>query len=117
MTQTLPSHPAAAILMNSDSSDNVQEVIQRQLLISEKINGEEFDLRVQNDPNYPDIVRNSGLRILVVRSFQELTNRDLFDVVIFVKYGLAAIEKNNFGPHGFTISVERMYLSKLFDHK
>jgi len=50
---------------------------------------------------------------MVVRSFDSVPNRDIFDVVIFVKAGLVAIEENKFGPHGFTYPVVNLTWKKL----
>ena len=74
----------------------------------------EFDARVVADPNYPTIVHLQNKRILVIRNtFHDLTNRNLADVVMFVKAGLCSIEKNNYGPPGLTLAVEGLYIHEL----
>jgi hypothetical protein len=56
----------------------------------------------------------NGIRILVIRQdFRDYNNRNLADVVMFVKQGQAAIEKNNFGPPGLTFPVERINMYEL----
>jgi hypothetical protein len=107
--------PSAIILVNNDLTDQVKSVLQSQLFISEIISGEEFDARVSADPNYVNIVHNSFQRILVIRSFREETNRELFDIAIFVKAGLACIEKNNFGPPGRTYPVAKLSIYQLIN--
>lgn len=105
--------PPAIIFVNNDLSDNVKAVLVRQLFINEVMDGYEFDDRVAADPNYPKLIKANDLRIMVVRSFRDTTNRDLADIVLFVKFGLGAVEKNNFGVPGYTIPLDRMYFSEL----
>lgn len=109
----MASVPPGIIFVNDDLNDILKQKIMSQLLIQEAISGTEFDARVVADPNYPTIVRLQNIRLLVIRSFRETTNRDLADVVIFVKAGLAAIEKNNFGPPGLTFPVETFHIYQL----
>lgn len=106
-------NPAAIIFVNNDLTTNVTTKLVRQLFINEVIDGYVFDARVLADPSYTVSVHHLNLRLMVVRSFTELTNRLLADVVIFVKAGLAAIELNNYGPHGFTLPVTELYWGKL----
>jgi len=97
--------PAAIIFVNNDLTDNVRDMLVRQLHIDEVIDGYVFDDRVTADPNYPQSIKANDLRLMVVRSFRELENRTLADVVIFVAHGLAAIEENKFGPRAQTYPV------------
>lgn len=88
--------------------------LESQLYITETMTGDEFDARVVADPNYPTIVHLLQYRILVIRSdFHDYTNREYADVVIFVKHGLASIEKNNFGPPGLTVPINRIEIHQL----
>lgn len=103
----------AIIMVNADLTANVENAIIRQLQITDTMDGYEFDARVVEDPNYPAIIHNSHLRILVIRSFRDFTNRHLMDVVMFIKSGLAYIEKNRCGPPGETFQVDRMQLEKV----
>lgn len=105
--------PAAIIFVNDDLTDNVKSAIIRQLFIDDVMDGYEFDNRVLSNPEYPNIIHGEGRRILVIRSFTSLNNRDLADLVIFVKAGLASVESNKFGPPGKTLPVDRMYFSEL----
>jgi len=105
--------PSAIIFINSEISDQQKSIISEQLFISETISFTEFNLRVENTPSYPEIIQGQNLRILVLcDNFQDYTNRNLADVVIFVKQNLASIEKNKFGPPGVTFDVPRIDIWK-----
>ena len=103
----------AIIFVNHDLSPNVEAVLQRQLMITDTMDGYEFDDRVALDPNYPTEIHLNNLRILVIRSFYETTNRNLADVVIFVKAGLAYVEHCKFGPPGQTYQIDKLQLEEL----
>ena len=105
--------PTAVIFVNNDLTDNVKAAIQRQLFINDTMDGTEFDSRLTVDPNYVNNVHSNGLRILVIRSFLETTNRDKADLVLFVKAGLASVLESKFGPPGQTFPVNSMYLSQI----
>lgn len=91
-----------------------KELLRSQLDIDEVMIGSEFDSRVLADPNYPTIIHAMNMRILVIRAdFREYTNRELADVAIFVKQGLAYVEKNNFGPPELTLSMDRLDIHQL----
>ncbi len=104
---------SAIIFVNNDLTPQVQGVLIQQLFINEIIDGYEFDDRVLADPNYPQTIHLNNLKILVKRPFYEHTNRELADVAIFVKAGLAAVEYNKYGPPGLTLPVARLYLNEL----
>ena len=106
--------PPAIFFVNADIGDGIKNKLISQLFITDAINDTEFDSRVQIDPNYPTQIHLNGLRVLVLRqNFRDLTNRNLADVVFFVKQGMAAIEKNNFGPPALTFQVDRFNLYEL----
>ena len=110
---SIASSPAAIIFVNNDLSTNVQAALERQLDITESMTGAEFDARVLADPGYVDTIHGNDLRILVIRSFREHTNRELADVAIFIKFGLAYTEKNNFGEPLLALPVDKLYLARL----
>lgn len=88
--------------------------IDTQLQINETIDLSEFNARVKADPNYPRVVHLNRLRILVILTdFQDTTNRHLADVVVFVKQGIASVEKCKFGPPGFSVDVQRLNIFNL----
>jgi len=105
--------PSAIIFCNNDLSQSVEDMLVRQLYINEVIDGYVFDARVAADSNYLTYVKSGNLRLMVVRSFEELTNRELADVAIYVKHALAAVEINKFGPHGITFPVLNLSWPKL----
>ena len=85
-----------------------------QLQITETITKADFDARVLADPNYPKVVHLNRLRILVILpDFQDITNRNLADVVMFVKQGLASVEKCKYGEPGFTLDAQRLNIFNL----
>ena len=105
--------PSAIIFVNNDLTPSIIATLTRQLFLSDVMTGSEFDNRVAADPNYPTIIHLNGMRILVMRSFRDQTNRNLADVAIFIKAGLASIEFNKVGPPAGTISIDRMYVQQL----
>jgi len=90
--------PSAVIFVNNDLVDSARNHIITQLHINEFMTGTEFDARVDADSEYVNKLKQLNLRILVIRPFTELDNRDLADVVAFVKNGMIAVETNKFGP-------------------
>ena len=88
--------------------------IDTQLQITETITKIEFDARVAADPNYPKVVRLNRLRILVILpDFQDITNRHCADVVMFVKQGVASVEKCKYGAPGFSLDTQRLNIFNL----
>jgi hypothetical protein len=90
--------PSAVIFVNNDLLPQPRALIMKQLHINEWMTGSAFDARIAADPNYTKKIKQLGLRIMVERNYQELSNRTYADVVIFVKNGLASVEYNKFGP-------------------
>lgn len=116
--------PPAIIYINgnTDGYGNVygdldgygKATLESQLYIHETMTGDEFDARVSSDPNYPQIVHLMGYRILVIRAdLRNYTNREFADVVLFVKQGMASIEKNNYGIPGICIAISRINIYDL----
>ena len=63
---------------------------------------------------FPDDIRLRNERLLVIRqTFQDLTNRDLADIVAFYNQGMLTIEKNNFGPPTLSLPIERINVYEL----
>lgn len=105
--------PAAIIQVNADLTDNVRDMLVRQLHINEYIDGYVFDDRIEANSEYAADVKRQDLRLMVIRPADETQNRDFVDVVIFVKAGLAAVEENKFGPHGITWKVVNLDWGKI----
>ena len=92
----------------------IEIYVKNQLFINESMDDLEFNARLVADPNYADVIHGQNLRILVIKqNFQDYTNREYADLVIFVKQGLASIEKNKFGPIGLSFPILRFNLWEL----
>ena len=100
--------PAGIIIINNDLTTSVQNALIRQLHISEVIDGYVFDDRVASDSNYITNIKLLNLRILVKRSLEELTNRELADLVVFATHGAVSILKSKFGPPGCSFAISRV---------
>jgi hypothetical protein len=105
--------PGAIIMVNNDLSSSVQNRLQIQLHIDETITGQELDLRIAADPNYPQNIRIMQQRILVMRDFRETNNRTEMDIVIFIRESMVYIECNCFGPTGKTFALRDIHWGQL----
>lgn len=105
--------PAAIVFVNNDLVDQVRDHLKVQLHINEIIDGYVFDDRLAADSEYICKVKQLNLRIMVIRPFTELESRENADVAIFIKNGMAAILKNNFGPPGATYKVVDLHWGQL----
>ena len=107
--------PPAIIFVNNDLVPQIRNWLVKQLHIDEYMSGAVFDARVDGygDGYYVASVYSQNKRIMVIRDFRETTNRSLADVVIFVKEGLASIQKNKFGPPEQTHQVQNLYWGQL----
>jgi len=105
--------PGAIVFMNENVPEQVRDTLRKQLSITMLMDGVTFDGYIESYPTWPTQMRNHLERIMVMRSFRELTNRTLADVVIYVNNGMAAIETNKFGPPGLTYRVAELYWGKL----
>lgn len=98
---------------NNDLSPSVQEKIVTQLFIDYVLTGAEFDAKVVADPLYVSKVKIFNLRVLVIRTYAQndiannIPNRELADVVLFVKSGLANVVTKS--GHGPTVPVLNMH--------
>ena len=105
--------PGAVVMVNNDLSSAIQNRLMIQLFINEAITGEEFDIRLAADPDYVRNIRVLGMRLLVLRSFLDTTNRTAMDVVLYIKHNMASIASNCFGPPGKTYMVKDLTWPKL----
>lgn len=95
-------------LPQSDASASELANLQIQLFIDDTMTKEEFDKRMWVDPNYATIIHLRNIRILVILpSFHDHHNREFADVVIFLKLGLANIERNRLAWPGRGYPEER----------
>lgn len=105
----MTSLPSAIIFVNSDLNDISKNKLSTQFKINETITDTEFDARVIADPNYPNNIHYQKLRILVIRSdFADLTNRELADIVLFIKQGIVSVEKNKYGGPKLSLPIDRI---------
>ena len=107
--------PSGIIFVNNNIVEQIRDTLIKQLFITSVMDGYVYDAIIQNDPLYPTFVHNNNQRIMVIRSFRELESRETADVVIHVKQGMAAVEKNNFGPPGLTSRVAELYWGEVVD--
>lgn len=92
---SIPTNPTSYIASASELT-----TLQTQLFIDDTMTKEEFDARIAADPYYPVVVRLRGLRILVILpTFQDGKNKHCADVAVFLKTGLAYVERNRFWDH------------------
>lgn len=106
--------PGAIIYINSDISQGVQNKLVSQLIIDQVLDGYVFDGYVAINPNYPHSIHSLNQRILVIRNdFSNTINRNLADIAIFVKAGLASVELNKFGPPAQTYNIDRITIYSL----
>ncbi len=115
--------PGVIIWVNSGISENVQEMLVRQLFLDQVIDGSEFSLRVDGyvsgitiSEDYNSYVKRNSQRILVMNDITDLTNRGLVDVACQLKHGLISILTNKYGPYGQTFPVTNLTWSKLGIH-
>lgn len=87
--------PAAIAFINDDLTTNVKNMLVRQLHITEVIDGYTFNSRLAQNPSYPTEVKAANQRILVILDLTGPDNRNLIDVVLFVKNGLVTVIQNN----------------------
>jgi hypothetical protein len=100
-------------MVNNDLSPSVKTRLEIQLHIDESVFGHDFDLRIMADPDYAKNIRILRRRLMVIRDFRDKTNRDLMDVVVFIKQSMASIERNCFGPTGQTFMIKNLYWGQL----
>lgn len=99
-------YPAGAVVfVNDDLVVGTEEVLMKQLYLDRVVDGYVYDDEVAANSDYPEMVRLAGEKLLVRRSLDDMTNRETADLVLFVKHGLAAVLKCNFGPHEKTVQV------------
>jgi hypothetical protein len=102
----------AIVFVNEDISEQVLSALQTQLFITETISLSE--LLIRNTGNYIRDYKLANKRMLVVCDFWSPREHfELADVAIFIKAGLAYIEKDNFGPTEKTYNVRDLQLAQI----
>ena len=89
--------------------------IQNQLYIDDTMTKEEFDARMEVDPNYALVVKLQGLRILVVLSsfYDNMLHKHWADIIGFLSHGLIDIEFNRCGEIFKSFDIQRLNIQKL----
>jgi hypothetical protein len=105
--------PGGIVFINTDLVEQVRDTIAVQLYITEILDGYEYDDRLALNPDFPTLARNNNMRIMVIRPFNDYTNRETADVAMFFSHGVVSVEKNNFGPPGMTFRAAEIYWGKL----
>lgn len=106
--------PPAIIFINADINSTTQSTLTSQLYVNEVMAFSEFNNRMSVDPTYVNNIHLQSLRILVILpTFQDFTNRNLADVVLFYNQGQVTVEKNNFGPPGLSLPIARLNMYEL----
>jgi len=103
--------------VNDNISESIQTVLMQQLMLSEILSMEEFTLRIQNNPNYADIVRGLGQRIVVLKKMYDKSYNDVADIILFCRNGLIAVESSKIGPPGITFEIKNIQIFQLFFHQ
>lgn len=106
--------PPAIIFINAEINDAIKATLTTQLFLDETMSFDEFNSRVDGDPNYPSIVHLQGRRVMVVvPDFHDHTNRTLADLVLFYNQGQVTVEKNNYGPPGLSLPIFKINIFDL----
>ena len=77
--------PSAVVFVNNDLTQSLLDKIITQLFITDIIDGYTFDGYIASNPDYLISTKSQNRRVLVIRAFNDLTNRNLADVAIFIK--------------------------------
>ncbi len=102
--------PSALILINNDLTDQVVEFTSKQLFLTQILDGYGFENVLSSDPEFIANIKRKNERVAILASHQEFRdNRDMFDLVLFFKNGLASVEQNKFGPPCFTFPITKLY--------
>ena len=109
----MSARPSALILVNDNLPTTVQDMLVKQLFIDVILDGYDFDQAVLVNPNYALLVKEDNLRLLVNRDLSDMTNRYLFDVVIYFRNGLISVLDDKVGPPGDTYPVVNITWEKL----
>ena len=106
--------PPALIYINNDISSKSLETLVSQLFISETITDLEFIDRLTLDPNYIKTIHGSNLRVIVLKDFVLNTlSNELADIVMIISHGMAGVFKDNSGPPGLTLPINKLYIHEL----
>jgi hypothetical protein len=109
----MSTRPAALIQVNNNLPITVQDMLVKQLFIDIVLDGYDLDQAVLLNPNYAMEIKEDNLRLLVNRDLSDMTNRYLFDVVIYFRNGLISVLEDRVGPPGISCPVVNITWEKL----
>lgn len=109
----MSARPAALIQVNNDLPTTVQDLLIKQLFIDIILDGYDFDQAVLLNPNYAMEIKEDNLRLLVNRDLSDMTNRYLFDVVLYFRNGLVSVMESLVGPPADTWKITDITWEKL----
>jgi hypothetical protein len=102
---------------NNDLTPAIQSVLTTQLRLNEIISLTEFNARMIAAPDYPLVIYQNDIHLLVLGSYYDLGDRSVFDFCLFFKDGQCAIEScHNNGPPGFSVPIARLTIDELRHH-
>ena len=104
----------AIIFSNIDLSQSIMDTLIVQLRLTYIINAADFDNNVAIDGYYISDIYQLNLRVLVLRDLQDQTNRNIADIVLFFKNGLASVLCRKVAQPGKTYTINNIYLNQLF---
>jgi len=107
--------PPALILINNDLTQSIIDTFTRQLFLTFVMDLATFNAIVAADGYYPQYILQSGFRVMVMGPLTDKTNRNLFDIVLFAKAGLVAVEHNKVGPPSINLPIDKVYLTALIN--
>ena len=105
-------NPPNIIFINADIPQAALTILQKQLYIDNTISAVSFDTNVAADPTYVGRIHGEQ-RLLVLRSYEDLTNRLLADLALYYRFGLVIVELNKYGRTAKTLPLERVYTNAL----
>jgi hypothetical protein len=109
----MSARPAALILVNDNLPTTVQDLLVKQLFVDIVLDGYDFDQAVLLNPNYAMEIKEDNLRLLVNRDLSDMTNRYLFDVVLYFRNGLVSVLEDRVGPPSDTWPVLSLTWEKI----
>jgi hypothetical protein len=105
--------PNAIIFCNDDLTLITQNFLTQQLQLSVVMSGASFDALYAANPNYKQTLYQTNTRILVMRDLKDHTNRNVADVVLFIKGAIATHLKDGYGAPTQAYSLENLTWAKL----
>jgi hypothetical protein len=90
--------PPASLMINNDLSDNVQQMLVRQLHIDIVLNGQTFNANMAANSDYAAQIKANNQRLMVIESLICPHYVCDVDIVLFAKTGLVTILRNKHWP-------------------